>query len=294
MTIWLGYALGDMVLIGLAAVMAKSAVKKNNSNLAAALWGILLLIFSIVMVNMTATGQKLTGIGARSWLFLILSGLSMGGAWLCLFRSLRTGEAIKIVPVYLSNHILAMLIRVIMFHKRYSSNQWIAMVLLAIGTVLIALHSGKSKRGGYTWLWFALLSSLLACASTILTEYGVSGVNEYVSLSIRTAAALVVAITATAAVGGKTFRSMTFPDGMMICFSGAAVGGSWICYHRALALGPDAVVTHMDRLSVLAVLIFGCIFLRERLSLRAVIGYVFVVCGVFLMLLQTPLLELLV
>jgi uncharacterized membrane protein len=48
----------------------------------------------------------------------------------------------------------------------------------------------------------------------------------------------------------------------------------------------------MDRLSVLAVLAAGCIFLRERLSIRALTGYLIVVCGVFLMLLQTSVLSL--
>jgi transporter family protein len=277
-----------MILVALSAVLSKAALKKNNSNLSAAIWGIWIFVFALIMLRITGAGRSLAGVGARSWLFLILSGLALGGSWLCLFRSLRTGEVIKIAPVYLSGCLMAMLVRMLLFHTTYSINQKIAMVFLALGTLLIALHAGNSRKGGYVWLAYALLSALLACASTILEEYGAVGANEYIFYVVRSAAALVVAVIAAAAVGGKSLRSMSFLDGIMLCLSGAAAGGSAVCYHYALLLGPNAVVTHMDRLSVLMVLVFGCIFLREKLSVRALAGYLIVVCGVFLMLLQTP------
>jgi transporter family protein len=276
-----------MILFALSAVLAKAALKKNNSNLSAAIWGIWIFLFAIIMLRVTGAGRSFAGIGVRAWLFLILSGLALGGSWLCLFRSLRTGEVIKIVPVYLSHYIMAMLVRILWFHTAYSVNQKVAMAILAFGTLLIALHSANSRRGGYVWLGFALLSAVLACASTILAEYGAGGANEYLYYVIRTAAALIVAIIAAAAVGGKTLRSMSFLDGIMLCLSGAAAGASAVCYHYARLLGPNAIVEHMDRLGVLMVLAFGCIFLRERMSVRALIGYLLVVCGVVLMLLKT-------
>jgi transporter family protein len=281
-----------MILAALSAVLAKAALKKNNSNLSAAIWGIWIAVFAFIMLRVTGAGRSVAGIGARSWLFLILSGLAMGASWLCLFRSLRTGEIIKIVPVYLSRYIVEMLLRMMLFHTGYSINQKIAMVLLAVGTLLIALHTGNSRRGGYVWLWFALLSALLAAVSVILAEYGAGGTNEYLQYVIRALFALLAAVIAAAAVGGKTLRAMSFLDGIMICLSGAAAGAAALCYHYALLLGPNAIVIHMDRLSVLAVLAAGCIFLRERLSIRALTGYLIVVCGVFLMLLQTSVLSL--
>jgi transporter family protein len=281
-----------MMLVAFSAVSAKAVLKKNNSNLSAAIWGIWIFVFALVMLRITGAGRSFSGIGVRAWLLLLLSGLALGGAWLCLFRSFRTGEVIKIVPVVLSGFIMAMLARMLLFHTAYSINQKIAMALLALGTLLIALHSGSSRKGGYVWLGFALLAALLACASTILKEYGAGGANEYLYDVIRSAVALIVAVIAAAASGGKKLRSMTFLDGILLCLSGAAAGGSAVCYYYARLLGPNAIVVHMDRLSVLMVLVFGCIFLRERLSVRALVGYLIVVCGVFLMLFQTQILPL--
>lgn len=290
---WLGYAIADMLLLGLSAVLAKSAIRKNNSNLAAFLWGIFLFIFSIIMIHMTKTGPSVMEISVRSWLFLILSGLVMGASWIFLFKALRTGQACRVVPVYFFHYVLVMLARMLLFRKTYSLNQVLAMILLSVGTLLVALHSGKGKRAGYKWLWHSLLAAFLTCVSVILLDYGVSNVPEYVSLGVRIAAALVLTLIATVATGAKSFRSMTFPDGLALCLSGAAIGARFLCYHRALALGPHTIVQHMDCLSVLAVLLFGCIFLRERISLRAVVGYVLVVCGIFFLLLQTPIMTLL-
>ncbi len=293
MTIWLGYALGDMLLFGLAAVLAKSALKKNNTNLAAAMWNAVLLVFSVGMIRITASGQKLTGIDTHSWLFLILSGIALGAALISLFSALKQGETIRVIPVYLFYYVFTMLGRMLVFHAGYSYNQILAMLLFVVGTVLIAIQNG-GRRGGYNWMWLALLAALLTSVSTLLTEYGVHGVNHYVGLSVRLLVSLVITAAVAAVAGKKSMRSMLFVEGMMICLSAVVFGARWICYSRALAYGPDTYVTHMDRLSVIAVLIFGCIFRKEKMPLRGFIGYAVIVAGVFLALLQTPLLELFV
>lgn len=291
MRIWLGYALGDMLLFGLAAVLAKSALKKNNTNLAAAIWNAVLLIFSLVMIRATSSGQKLTGIDTHSWLFLILSGIALGAALLCLFSALKNGETIRVVPVYLFYYVFTMLGRMFVFHAGYSYNQILAMLLFVVGTVLIAVQNG-GRKGGCNWMWLALLAALLTSVSAILEEYGAHGVNHYVGLSVRLLVSLVITAAVAAVAGKKSIRSLFFVEGMALCISAVAVGARWICYSRALTYGPDIYVTHMDRLSVIAVLIFGCIFRKEKMPLRGFVGYAIIVAGVFLVLLQTPLLDL--
>lgn len=295
MAMWLFYACADILLFGVSAVLAKTGTRKNNSNIAAALWGTLIFIFSCILIRFMGSGQSLAGIGQRSWLFLVLAGIAAGISWLCLFRSMLTGAVIKIVPVYLSNMVISMLLRMLIFHKKYGLNQLIALVLIIIATAFIALHSEHNRRkGGYVWLMFALLSAFSASAATILCEYGVSGVNTYTGRAVCACIAMVIAwIAALVAGGAKGFRSMTFLDGVYICLSGAGIGLSWICYRRALAYGMDHIVVFMDSLAVLAVIVLGCVFLRERLSVRGIVGVFLLVLGVWLMLLETPILSLL-
>lgn len=295
MATWLFYACADMLLFGAAAVLAKAGAEKNNSHIAAALWGTLIFIFSCILIRYMGSGQALAGIGQRSWLFLALAGIATGISWLCLFRSLRTGAVIKIVPVYLANQVLSMLLRMLLFHTKYGLNQMIALVLIIVATAFIALHSEHNRRsGGYVWLAFALLSAFFASVATILCEYGVSGVNSYIERAVCACIAMVIAwIAAFLMGGGKGFRAMTFLDGVLICLSGAGIGLSWICYRRALAYGTDHIVVLMDSLAVLVVIALGCVFLRERLCVRGTVGVFLLALGIWLMLLETPILSLL-
>ena len=48
--------------------------------------------------------------------------------------------------------------------------------------------------------------------------------------------------------------------------SGLATGASWVCYLRALKLGPASQVAPIDKLSVVLVAVFAVLFLGERLS----------------------------
>jgi transporter family protein len=61
--------------------------------------------------------------------------------------------------------------------------------------------------------------------------------------------------------------------------SGLATGASWLCYFRALALGPVSRVAPIDKLSVVLVALLGATLLGEQLSLRAWIGVALIAVG---------------
>jgi transporter family protein len=56
-------------------------------------------------------------------------------------------------------------------------------------------------------------------------------------------------------------RTWTF-----LILSGLGTGASWLCYFRALKLGPASLVAPVDKLSVVLVAIFGVLALGERPS----------------------------
>ena len=55
---------------------------------------------------------------------------------------------------------------------------------------------------------------------------------------------------------------------MFLVLSGLGTGASWLCYFRALKLGPATLVAPIDKLSVVLVALFGVVFLGERPSLN--------------------------
>ena len=74
----------------------------------------------------------------------------------------------------------------------------------------------------------------------------------------------------------------------MICLSGLATGASWLCYYRALQMGPASVVVPIDKLSILVTILFARIVFGERLSKRAALGLLCIVLGTLGMLLPLP------
>ncbi|MFX4535774.1 EamA family transporter, partial [Acinetobacter baumannii] len=69
---------------------------------------------------------------------------------------------------------------------------------------------------------------------------------------------------------------------LFLVLSGLATGASWLCYFRALQLGPAAQVAPIDKLSVVLVAIFGVTFLGERLTVPNWAGIALIAAGAIL------------
>lgn len=64
-----------------------------------------------------------------------------------------------------------------------------------------------------------------------------------------------------------------------LVLSGLATGASWLCYFRALELGPVSRVAPIDKLSVVLVAALGALLLGEEVPVRAWIGVVLIALG---------------
>ena len=74
----------------------------------------------------------------------------------------------------------------------------------------------------------------------------------------------------------------------MICLSGLATGGSWLCYYKALRDGLASVVVPIDKLSILVSIAFSFVVFKERLSKKAALGLLLIVAGTLILLIKIP------
>jgi uncharacterized membrane protein len=72
---------------------------------------------------------------------------------------------------------------------------------------------------------------------------------------------------------------------VFLVMSGLGTGGSWLCYFRALKLGPASLVAPVDKLSVALVAIFGALVLGERPSAA---GWFGTNCGLKSLIMLSP------
>ena len=96
---WLIYAFGSAFFAGITSILAKVGIKDVDSHLATAIRTIIVLIFSWIMVFLIGSQSTIVNIDGKTFLFLILSGLSTGGSWLCYFKALQLGDVNKVVPI---------------------------------------------------------------------------------------------------------------------------------------------------------------------------------------------------
>ena len=135
-----------------------------------------------------------------------------------------------------------------------------------------------------TWQFWAFGSAAFAALTAIFGKVGVQAINSDYATLIRTVVILVVLAAIVAATGAyQSPTSVPARTWLFLTLSGLATGASWLCYYRALKLGPAARVAPVDKLSVVLVAIFAVVILREQLSARGWLGVLLVGGGAVLL-----------
>jgi transporter family protein len=134
-----------------------------------------------------------------------------------------------------------------------------------------------------SWQIWAVLSAVFAALTAIFAKIGVENINSDLATFIRTIVVLVSFLLLLLATGQFvppqqiSGRTWTF-----LVLSGLGTGASWLCYFRALKLGPASLVAPVDKLSVVLVAIFGVLLLGERPSPTGWLGIAMIGCGAVL------------
>jgi len=136
---WLVLALLSAVFAALTSILAKIGVDGVNSNLATAIRTVVVVLMAWGMVFLTHAQEGLSSISAKSWLFLILSGLATGASWLCYYKALQIGEASKVVPVDKLSVVITLILAFVFLHERFTVKSLLGCVLIGAGTLLMVL-----------------------------------------------------------------------------------------------------------------------------------------------------------
>ena len=134
------------------------------------------------------------------------------------------------------------------------------------------------------WIILAVLSSVFAALTSILSKIGIEGVNSNLATAVRTTVVLLmswVMVFITNAQGGIT--GISNKSWLFLILSGIATGASWLCYYKAIQLGEVSKVVPIDKLSVVITLILAVIFLHEKFTYKTAIGAIFITIGTLLM-----------
>jgi transporter family protein len=134
-----------------------------------------------------------------------------------------------------------------------------------------------------SWQIWAVLSAVFAALTAIFAKVGVEGINSDLATLIRTGVVLVALTLILFATGQFSHPGpVSGKSWLFLLLSGLGTGASWLCYFRALKLGPATLVAPINKLSVVLVALFGVTFLGERPSLQGWIGIALISAGAVL------------
>ena len=136
---WFVFALGSAVFAALTSILAKVGIEGVDSGLATALRTMVVVVMAWGMVFLTGAQGGIFSIGRKSWLFLILSGLSTGASWLCYYRALQMGQVSRVVPVDKLSVIITLVLAFIFLHEEFTLKSLIGCLLIGGGTLLMVL-----------------------------------------------------------------------------------------------------------------------------------------------------------
>ena len=135
------------------------------------------------------------------------------------------------------------------------------------------------------WQLYALLSAFFAALVAILAKIGIQGVDSNLAVAIRTTVILFIAWGLVALRGGAAgLASLSTKSWTFLILSGIATGLSWLCYFKALAMGPASKVAPIDKLSVAITILLAIVLLGEPAEPKVLLGGALIVLGSLVML----------
>lgn len=161
------------------------------------------------------------------------------------------------------------------------------MILIGAGTYFMIERKKtvSDNTKGFKWLIYAAFAALFASLTAILGKVGIEGVESNLGTAIRTIVVLVMAwLIVFWQRKHKGIKNIDKRSWVFIVLSGFATGLSWMCYYRALQMGPASIVVPVDKLSIVITIAFGYFFLHEKLKKKPFVGLVMIVVGTLLLL----------
>ncbi len=141
---WFWLAVLSAVFATLTALFAKLGVDRLNPEYATLL-RTFVIVFVIAPVTF-AIGKWQNPLHLNRWTLtaIILSGICAALSWLCYFRALKLGDAAAVSAVDKLSLAMVAIVSVMVLGEKLTMPQWIGVLLVIVGAVLIAVYKQQT------------------------------------------------------------------------------------------------------------------------------------------------------
>lgn len=135
---WFLWAVLSAVFAAMTAIFAKIGLRGVDSDFATLIRTVVILAVLALFVQVTGKWSNPWELSAKTWTFLVLSGLATGASWVCYFRALKIGDASKVAPVDKLSLLLVAIFAVCFLGERPSGREWTGIVMIGAGVLVLA------------------------------------------------------------------------------------------------------------------------------------------------------------
>ena len=280
---WIIFALLAAFFAGITTIFSKIGVNNVDSTLATSLRTAIILIFNLLVVLFIGSFNEINKLDFKIIIFLILSGITTALLWLSYFKALQLCDVNKVTPIDKTSIVLTLLLSSLFLNEKITIIKIISMVLILIGTFLMT--NIKAKKCDNKWLIYAILTAIFTSLATILGKIGIKDIESNFGTLIRTIIVFII-IWSIVFIKGKhkEIKVINKKSWLFIFLSGITTGLSWLCYFKALQGGEASIVFPIEKLSIVVAIIFSCIFLKEKINKKSILGLILIVVGTLLLI----------
>ena len=136
---WLFYGILSALFAALTSILGKIGIKNVDSNYGTALRTIVVLIMAWLVVLVTKKGKEVQKMNMKTFIFLILSGISTGLSRLCYYRALQDGDVSIVVSIDKLSIVVSVLFSYIVFNEKLSRKSFLGFIGIIAGTFIMLI-----------------------------------------------------------------------------------------------------------------------------------------------------------
>jgi transporter family protein len=150
---WIACAGLSALFAGLTALLAKVGIENVPSNLATLVRTVVIVAFAAGIVAARGELANVREISARSWTFLVLSGVATGLSWLFYFAALKLGPISGVAPIDKLSFVIAMALGFLVLREPVRPLTLVGAALIVAGVLLTIpgvqeTLTGRAKPSG--------------------------------------------------------------------------------------------------------------------------------------------------
>lgn len=134
---WLIYAVLSAVFAAITSILGKVGITGIESNYGTAIRSTIVLVMAWIVVFTAKKQMKVKNIDKKTFIFLVLSGITTGLSWLTMYRALQDGQASVVVAIDKLSILFTVIFSYVVFKEKLNVKSFAGLTGITVGTLIL-------------------------------------------------------------------------------------------------------------------------------------------------------------